>query len=359
MMTRGGAAISCALLSYPGLEEYMKITFINVGYGEAILIEMREIMPARKPYTVMIDGGGSEETEFAGHPQRIRAFEYLKKNGIKEIDLLISTHIHEDHTCGLLDIVRETRIGEFWCNYEIPSGFEGVLLDVPAGSSESVSKFIRAVNSYNKIYFELKKRGTAIRHIYGIQLGMKLKGGLSIDILGPSEDDYKLLQKRMNHMYSLPGNLAKNNLFREIDEWMNMVSIMLRFHYHGVRIFLPSDVNCKGYGHLAHAMDLVRADIFKAAHHGQIDGITEELAMFIRPKIVVTCASSDQRYNSSNSGTYEIIEKSAMDFGEEPVFLFTDNVRLKNYSDNIPPHHAAIIEIDDRTFKISCKYIYL
>lgn len=180
-----------------------------------------------------------------------------------------------------------------------------------------------------------------------------------MDILGPEEKDYKILKSKMDEMYSLAKGEKKNDVITELDAWMNRVSIMLRFHYNGIKMFLPSDVNIYGYGHLTNSMDLLRADIFKAAHHGQIDGITEELALYICPKIVVTCASSDHRYNSSNRDTYEIIEKSLMELGGEPIFFFSDDVRVKNYSENIQTHHAIVIEIDDKNSQLSCKYIYL
>lgn len=335
----------------------MNITFINVGYGEAILLEVKQQDSKAQPYTVMIDGGGSEALEFDSYVHRIRASDYLKRNGIKKIDLLINTHIHEDHTCGLLDIIKQTQIEEFWCSYEIPSEFGNVFISTPDDASESMTKFISAVNCYNKIYFDLKNRGIPIRHIYGVQQGIPLECGLCVDILGPSYKDYVLLKDKMNEMYSLTNSARRNDAIKELDVWMNMVSIMLRFDYHGIKMFLPADVNYKGYGHLADSMDLLRADIYKTAHHGQEDGVTCELAMHIRPRVVVTCASSDRRYNSSNPKTFETIEKCAMDFGGKPIFLFSDNVRVKSYSENIIPHSAVIVEINDKTSQICCRYI--
>lgn len=335
----------------------MRVTFINVGYGEAILIELNNQEGTGNPYTIMVDGGSNNAFEFKGFPQRIRASDYLKKKGFKRIDLLINTHIHEDHTCGLWDIINQVEVGELWCNYEIPAGYRGVFITAEPDAAESQSMFVSAVNSYNEIYFALKRKGIPIRQIYGVKQGILLQGGLSVDILGPSEEDYKLLQDKMNHMYSLPEGGKKSEAVAELDAWMNMVSIMLRFYYNGVKLFLPSDVKSNGYGHLKNPKNLLEADIFKAAHHGQIDGISDELAGFISPEIVITCASSDHRYNSSNEKTYEIIEKNAHKSGKRPIFLFSDNVEVKNFSENIVAHNAVVIEIDDKTSRINSKYI--
>jgi competence protein ComEC len=334
----------------------MRITFINVGYGEAILIETYN-KSTGLPNTVMIDGGSGDPSEFEGSPQRIRAADYLKEKGIAKIDLLIGTHIHEDHICGLYDIVDNADVKEFWCNYEIPDCYEDVFISAPPSATESQIKFVSAVNCFNKIYFTLKRKEVTIRQIFGLKPGIILENGLSADILGPSERDYKFLKFRMDEMYSSSDGNKKNSIIAELDTWINMVSIMLRFHFHGIRMFLPADVNKNGYGHLTDSMDLIGAEIFKAAHHGQIDGISEELARLIHPSIIVTCASSDLRYRSSNIKTYEIIEKSLKETGGEPKFLFSDDVRIKNYSENIKSHRSVVIEIDEKDSQLNCMYI--
>lgn len=45
----------------------MRITFVNVGYGDAILME------SDTGYTALLDGGGNLPQEFEGDPYRVRA----------------------------------------------------------------------------------------------------------------------------------------------------------------------------------------------------------------------------------------------------------------------------------------------
>jgi hypothetical protein len=52
----------------------LKITFINVGYGEGILVEAGE-GDARQ--TILIDGGSGEDEEYSQGAKRIRAKDYL------------------------------------------------------------------------------------------------------------------------------------------------------------------------------------------------------------------------------------------------------------------------------------------
>lgn len=84
-------------------EQKLSVTFVNVGYGEAILLECPDTSRPGGAFTALIDGGSAEATEFSDRSSgRIRIEEYLARRGISRLDLAVSTHIHEDHICGLL-----------------------------------------------------------------------------------------------------------------------------------------------------------------------------------------------------------------------------------------------------------------
>mgnify|MGYP000252487902 CR=1 FL=1 len=57
-------------------------------------------------FYALIDGGSAADSEFADRTSgRIRAEEYLAP--LPRLDLAVSTHIHEDHLCGLLRVCRD------------------------------------------------------------------------------------------------------------------------------------------------------------------------------------------------------------------------------------------------------------
>ena len=87
----------------------MKATFVNVGYGDCILLQNEN------GYTALIDGGSDLESEFAGDPYRIRASDYLKEQHISHLDAVFISHIHEDHVCGLEKVLNcsPVRISNF------------------------------------------------------------------------------------------------------------------------------------------------------------------------------------------------------------------------------------------------------
>lgn len=80
----------------------MTVKMLNVGQGDAILIETPE-------QTVLIDTSDLDEQE------KLRA--ELKKAGIKRIDKLILTHPHADHIGGVEGVVlKDYEVGEVYDN---------------------------------------------------------------------------------------------------------------------------------------------------------------------------------------------------------------------------------------------------
>lgn len=93
----------------------MTLTFFNVGYGEAVLVECPD--PARPSgrFVMLLDGGSGEAKEFPSElPQRAPLIRELERRGLDHIDVVVSTHIHEDHVCGLLPVLERFTPGELW-----------------------------------------------------------------------------------------------------------------------------------------------------------------------------------------------------------------------------------------------------
>lgn len=132
----------------------VEVTYIDVGdmgpnekgvIGESILLRSSE------GKTVLIDGG---------YPNQ-KAVSYLKSHNINDLDLVVLTHAHDDHTGGLIDVIRTIPVGRMVSN--------GQPLDTP-------------------IYHQLEEavRGAGLE-IDVVKSGDKIPfGSLVFDVLSPA-----------------------------------------------------------------------------------------------------------------------------------------------------------------------------
>ena len=113
--------------------EELKLTFVNVGYGEAMVLECPDPAFPGGTFVMVIDGGSAEPEEYQGSGTgRIPLDQYLSLRGVDHIDVMAATHVHEDHLCGLLPVADRLRPGAFW--QTLPEDLPGAMrqLEVPA-----------------------------------------------------------------------------------------------------------------------------------------------------------------------------------------------------------------------------------
>ena len=129
--------------------EQMKLTFVNVGYGEAILLEIPEASRRDGIFTALIDGGSADRQEYEDRSSgRIPVWDYLQKEHIGHLDLMVCTHIHEDHVSGMRKAAQILPPGELW--QTLPVSFYENMRDLDPAAAQNLSqdKFLRALNDY-------------------------------------------------------------------------------------------------------------------------------------------------------------------------------------------------------------------
>ena len=78
----------------------LTVSFIDVGQGDSILIQT----PLGQ--NILIDGG---ERDQGG-----KVIDYLRKQGVNKIDIMIGTHPHSDHIGGLIEVLKEFTVDKVY-----------------------------------------------------------------------------------------------------------------------------------------------------------------------------------------------------------------------------------------------------
>jgi len=224
---------------FPSTSKYLKVTFIDVGQGDSILVEF----PGKKK--MLIDGGGLFTGSFDIGERILSPF--LWKKGIKKIDYLVLTHPHPDHMNGLISVARNFKVREFW---------------------ESLSPTEN--NSYEELQRNLAPSTQKKRLFNNDSL---LIDGITIDILHPKES-------------RLPLSSIDNEL-----------SMVLRLSYGQTSFLFTGDIGQKAEQDILENISFIQSDILKSPHHGSFSSSSEEFLNAVDPSVIVICMGENNRFN--------------------------------------------------------------
>lgn len=74
----------------------MTVSVIDVGQGDSILVRFPN------GQHMLVDAGEPSESQ--------KVVKYLQSNGVKLIDILVTTHPHSDHIGGMNDVLRHFKL---------------------------------------------------------------------------------------------------------------------------------------------------------------------------------------------------------------------------------------------------------
>ena len=326
----------------------MTVTFVNVGYGEAVLLRCPDPACRDGEFVMLVDGGSADPAEFADRSSgRIPLWEYLKTDGAPgHIDLMVNTHPHEDHVCGMLRAAAFLPPRELW--QILPPEFcRRAMRPLDTGKAQNMSqeKFLQALNDCAALCRTVCDCGGTVR-VPRPGEETELCAGLRCRVLGPSERKLSELRERSEALYAERDEAAFLRRLTQLDAAMNNYSLILLLVFQGTRLLLPGDTNRAGYSEIDPAA--LRAALFKVGHHGQADGADEPLLDAVRPKAVVCCASSDRRYNSADPSLLQMIR------GKGAALYFSDCPPAPD--GELPPHGTLVFTVGKDGIK-SAKYL--
>ncbi len=216
----------------------LEIIFFDVGQGDSILVKT----PSGR--TMLVDAGGSPEymaTSF--DPGREIVVPALAEAGVRELDLLVNSHHHEDHLGGIPAVLDNLRVSRYVAS--------------PDQHNTPLVIKVREMLDEKKIPVSYVKSGAEIL----------LDPEVKISVLGPPET-----------LFSGTRSDANNN------------SIILHLLYKEVSIMLTGDLEQEGIEDLLERFpgkNQLQASLLKCPHHGSPHSICPEFARLTSPQLVV------------------------------------------------------------------------
>jgi len=236
---------------FPSLSKNLKLTFIDVGQGESILIEF----PGKKK--MLIDGGGFPEGTFDIGENVVSPF--LWRKGIKKIDYLVLTHAHPDHLNGLKAVSRNFKVHEFWEAF------------IPTESED---------------YTELKRilpKSVASKRLF--RGDRHQERNVKIEVLHPEQGEILVPTIR------------------------NDDSLVLRLSYGQTAFLLPGDIGIKAERKILEYFSEIKSQVLKSPHHGSRSSSSEDFLESVAPRIVIISVGEGNYYGFPNQEVLERYEQ--------------------------------------------------
>jgi competence protein ComEC len=234
----------------------VRITFLDVGQGDAALIE------GPGSFVALIDGGGNLPGQGGAEvfDPGARVIEpVLRRKLIGRLDLVVLSHPHPDHMNGLFRVIERFDVGAFW------SAGDG------AGNPE-----------YDRLVALVRQRGVVVETPRRLA-----RGAMAIEPLGPY----------VGEAIAAPSGLEAND-----------ASLVLRLTFAGRRVLFTGDIEAQGEAELLgrHQPEALVADVLKVPHHGSRTSSGEALISAVHPAQAVMSLGRHNRFGFPRA---EVLER--------------------------------------------------
>jgi len=245
----------------------LAVHYIDVGQGDSILIQT-----ASK--NMLIDAGPRSAGE--------RVVEYLQGQGVEKLDLVISTHAHEDHIGGMVDVFTAFTVDE-------------VLDPGVVHTSKTFENYLDAIEDEG-ITFTVAEAG----------MSRDLGDGIKMDILHPT-------------------NPSSSDL--------NASSVVTRLSYSDVAFVFTGDAESGDEKEILEHGFTLRADVLKVGHHGSATSSSSDFLNKVRPTYAVITVGEGNTYFHPHQETLDRFEAANVqvfrsDLHGDIVFI-TDGIEIE------------------------------
>lgn len=255
----------------------LKLDFLNVGDGDAILIRESE-----SGFTILVDTG-RPHVEFTKGSKRRACINHLMQLGIRQIDLMVLTHLHFDHIGGALAVLRHIPVKRLLAAYLPPEDGKWIL--APDSEEKTIVGMIDALNLYQDIISAARSAGTRCER--ATRDAEALTGLL---IMRPVPADDALLARQKEHFDAMyRSETMQEDVLYAISKERNISSLRLRLNYADRQILLTGD----SYAAYWENDPEEPCDILKVPHHGDDKSMTQKLLNKLQPEYaVISCENA-------------------------------------------------------------------
>ena len=211
-------------------EKLFSVHIIDIGQGDSIFIQTLE------DKRILIDAG-DEEAEHT-------VYSYLKRKGVKKIDVLIATHPDTDHIGSMDYIIDKFKISHFY---------------MPDAKTDS--------EAFYNLLDSCRDKNLKIEYLTKGDV-LKIDSSTTMEILSPST----------------------------ITDKNNLNSIVSLLNYKGYEFLFTGDAEKENESEILSSCNLPDIEFLKAGHHGSSSSSTNEFIEKLKPEAVAISCGYNNDY---------------------------------------------------------------
>ncbi len=223
--------------------EFLSVHIIDIGQGDCILIKTPDSQ------NILVDGGDEDTYKI------IRT--YLKLNKVKNLDIVIATHLDKDHIGSLDDIINNFNIKKVY---------------TPNQKDDS--------SHYHNLINACENKNIKINHLSKGN-SIHINSNTIIDILSPSY----------------------------IQDNKNQNSIVFNLAYKDMDFLFTGDCEETNEIEMTNSYDLNNIDFLKVAHHGSSSSSSDNFIKEISPSIAAISCGYKNNYGHPHKSTLDTLKK--------------------------------------------------
>lgn len=263
----------------------LEIDMLSVGNADAIIIRTSD---GPRERVVLIDAGRSGDSE--------AVINHIEKWTTRKdvIDLLISTHPHDDHIGGLLEVLDKMKVQEVLIHD--PDTFQEQIESLKSiATREQTERAKKSLDSLNKVIDKIDCKGILHKQPFtGVEY--KLLDGATLTVVGPTEEFYANLAPQIKSQQEQTTTYSRSDaeVVDENDDAspFNNSCVITLLTYKNYKYLFTADAGPKSFDSAIECSseDLSNVYWMQIPHHGSKSNITSELIECFSPNTAFVSA---------------------------------------------------------------------